>query len=277
MRALPVVAATWALSAAGCASEATNPGGDDPLNGKADVCSADDTQAARCFTETEPAIYDKSRAVLRVHISGGGTCTGWLVGAEGHVLTNHHCIRRASTAENTAFESMAEGDRCDTDCTAEGSCPGPMVATSATFLKTSIDFDYTLLKLPTNPTGELGYLQLRRAGARIGERIYIPQHPLGGGKRIAANAEGELATIIEPITPPPNAPCLGKGANVQYFADTQPGSSGSPVIAYSDHAVIALHHCNGCSKGVGNRGVAIEGVIADLGDLLPASAFSDSY
>ncbi len=57
-----------------------------------------------------------------------------------------------------------------------------------------------------------------------------------------------------------------------YRADTQGGSSGSPVVAYSDHQVIALHHCGSSSI---NTGVLIEQVIAGLGGNLPASAFAD--
>jgi len=54
-----------------------------------------------------------------------------------------------------------------------------------------------------------------------------------------------------------------------YRADTQGGSSGSPVVAYGDHQVIALHHCGGSTM---NTGVLIEQVISTLGPNLPASA-----
>jgi subtilisin-like proprotein convertase family protein len=52
------------------------------------------------------------------------------------------------------------------------------------------------------------------------------------------------------------------------MCDTQSGSSGSPVVAYSDHRVVTLHHCSGCE----NTGVLIQDVIADLGANLPACA-----
>ncbi len=50
-----------------------------------------------------------------------------------------------------------------------------------------------------------------------------------------------------------------------YYCDTQGGSSGSPVLGYSDHLVVALHHCAYCP----NRGVPIEAVISDLGGNVP--------
>ncbi|MGE0551388.1 MAG: serine protease [Kofleriaceae bacterium] len=262
------------LSFAACASDATDV--DDGLSdGKADLCSADDTEEAKCVAETEPGIYDTSRAVLRLTI-GAGTCTGWLVGDDGHVLTNRHCVRFQNTANTIVFESMAEGKGCDQDCSDKLACPGNILGTGATLVKNSYDFDYSLLKLPAPAPAELGYLRLRRTGAKTGERIYVPQHPLGGGKRIAVHAEGELATVLGTTEDvPQQTPCGGTGPRIRYRADTQPGSSGSPVIAYSDNAVVALHHCNGCERDGGNRGVPIQDVIADLGDLLPASAFTE--
>jgi hypothetical protein len=54
-----------------------------------------------------------------------------------------------------------------------------------------------------------------------------------------------------------------------YRADTQGGSSGSPVVAHSDNQVVALHHCGSSTI---NTGVLIEQVISTLGPNLPASA-----
>lgn len=62
--------------------------------------------------------------------------------------------------------------------------------------------------------------------------------------------------------------------------DTEGGSSGSPVFAYDDGCVIALHHCRGsafCSTGVPasddpNRGVPTPAIISDLGANLPNNA-----
>jgi hypothetical protein len=49
-------------------------------------------------------------------------------------------------------------------------------------------------------------------------------------------------------------------------------SSGSPVVSYTDHQIIALHHCGSSTI---NTGVLIEQVIAELGPNLPASAIAD--
>ena len=243
-----------------------------PSGGKADTCGGvEDSKWAKCFIATEPTIYEKARATLRLRM-GGGYCTGFLVGDQGHFLTNHHCVSTDSTASNMVIEAMAEGESCDANCATTGACRGTMLAMSAAIVKTSADLDYTLLKLSAAPPQELGYLSLRRDGASIGERIYIPQHPLGWGKRIAA-VDGATFPTIHDRVPHGDPACPGSAPDVLYNADTNPGASGSPVIAYSDHAVVALHHCAGCGMGGFNKGIPIELVIADLGDLLPDTAF----
>lgn len=234
------------------------------------LCGADDSQWARCYQTSEPQIYDRSRAVLRLLINGTNACTGWLVGNAGHVLTNNHCIGGAAAAANTDFEIMAEGATCATNCASWFGCPGTVVATSSTLIKTNVGLDYTLVSLPVNPTSTFGFLQMRETGPAVDERVYIPQHPQAKGKRIAVQSTHvqdqsgfcEIFSLNEPA-------CTGSGNDVGYFADTQGGSSGSPVIAYSDHLVVALHHCADCP----NRGVSIDKVIDDIGQsLLPPNS-----
>ena len=54
------------------------------------ICDVDDSQNAICYSTAEPEAYQKSQAVVRLFISGVNACTGWLVGNEGHILTNEH-------------------------------------------------------------------------------------------------------------------------------------------------------------------------------------------
>lgn len=234
------------------------------------LCGADESGQARCYETSEAQIYNHARPVARLLINGTSACTGWLVGNQGHLLTNNHCISTATDAQNTSYEFMAEGATCDTLCDSWGACPGTVVATSATLVKTDAPRDYTLLQLPTNPTDTYGFLQLRSTSAVVDERIYIPQHPGAWGKKIAvtsgasADASGyaEVYSLNE-------TSCQSGGPNdVGYYADTQGGSSGSPVLGYADHRVVALHHCANCP----NRGVPIQAIIDHLGSLLPPCA-----
>ncbi|MEM6793626.1 MAG: trypsin-like peptidase domain-containing protein [Acidobacteriota bacterium] len=234
------------------------------------ICGADDSENARCYQSSESTLYNESRAVARLLINGSGACTGWLIGDQGHLMTNEHCITTPSDAANTNYEFNAEGATCGTNCSSGGACPGTVVATSATFIQDDATLDYALVRLPTNPTGTYGFMQLRSSGAAVNERIYIPQHPSFWGKRIGvfSGDSSDQSGFCE-VTSLNSPPCSGgSGRDVGYFCDTRGGSSGSPVLGYSDHLVVALHHCANCP----NRGVPIQAIISDLGSNLPPNA-----
>ena len=234
------------------------------------LCGADDSGWARCYEGGEPQIYNHGRAVARLLINGISACTGWLVGNQGDLLTNNHCISTDTDARNTTYEFLAEGATCATGCASWGACPGTVVASGATLVKTDAPRDYTLLRLPTNPTGTYGFLQLRSTGAVVDERIYVPQHPMAHGKKIAvtSSATADASGYAEVYSLDEVACQSGGPSDVGYYADTQGGSSGSPVIGYADHRVVALHHCANCP----NRGVPIQAIITHLGSALPPCA-----
>lgn len=253
--------------------EAMNPSldpGPDPDSPEPEaICGIDDSEWAKCYAISEPQIYDKSRAVARLLINGSSFCTGWLIGCDGHLMTNNHCIGTASAAANTDFEFMAEGATCQTSCLGGGACAGTIGATTSTFIQTDSGLDFTLVKLPTNLSQTYGYMQLRDSGPVVNERIYVPGHPAAWGKRIAvfsthANDESGFCEIFGLNHPA----CTGGPGDVGYYADTQGGSSGSPVLAYSDHRVVSLHHCANCA----NRGTDVVDIIANLGANLPPCA-----
>ena len=230
----------------------------------------DDSLEAKCYQSSEPNVYHKSRSVVRLLINGTRSCTGWLIGDEGHIMTNNHCVKSSSDANNVTVEFMAEGTSCSTNCQSWFACRGKIEASSTTLIKTDSNLDYSLLLLPTNVSKTYGYLQLRERGASVGERIYIPQHPGGWGKRIALASDhpsdaSDGFVHIQSVSEPRYA---RKGKNLGYYGDTQKGSSGAPVLGYSDHLVIGLHHCRGSL----NKGVPIQEIIADLGSNLPNNA-----
>ncbi|GMF18362.1 unnamed protein product [Phytophthora lilii] len=210
---------------------------------KEEVCGADNSQEARCYSSDFPSFFQASNAVARLLIkksTGSFFCTGWLLGSEGHLVTNHHCISTQAHASNTEFEFMAEGSSCSVNCASPRSCVGSIRASSATLIYADPTLDYALVKLPINLSGQYGYLRLRSSGAVMDERVYVPQHPSGWGKRIAIKSDNGYGTVTS-LT-------MGGCANnqVAYYLDTQGGSSGSPLISWADNMVVALHHCGGC-------------------------------
>ncbi len=241
------------------------------------ICGNDDKDWAPCHTGTE--MYDRSQAVARLLINGSSACTGWLLGSEGHLVTNEHCISSQATADNTDYEFLAEGATCLTDCSGWFACSGTVEASSGTLVQDSASLDYALVLLPSNITGTYGFLQLRDTLPDIAEQIYIPQHPGAKGKQIGVvddQAGGDFCRVLSNNGPA----CAGGPGDIEYTCDTEGGSSGSPVIAASDNLVVALHHCRGdfgagCGSYDPNRGVPIPSIITDLGTNLPNDAIGD--
>ncbi|ETI47723.1 hypothetical protein F441_08079 [Phytophthora nicotianae CJ01A1] len=246
---------------------------DDDINNES-LCGTDESVEAACApsstnSEEGAVMLLKSQPVARLSIikENGmeiAYCTGWLVGCEGHLITNQHCIGNNQDALNTKVEFFAESESCrgSETCDTRGGCPGSAGVAGTTLIAVSEDLDYALVRLGvnmslTNFSGvyeKTGYLQFRGTGAVLNEDIYIPQHPLGYGKRIAWLHNGQPGRV-ESLTV---TEC--RDDDVGYYVDTQEGSSGSPIIATSDNTVIALHHCGGCLNG----GIPSQSIIADL-------------
>ncbi|RQM13722.1 hypothetical protein DD237_008212 [Peronospora effusa] len=247
---------------------------DDNVN-KESICGADESVEAVCApsatNSAEGAVMlAKSHSVARLSIiKDNGMliayCTGWLLGCDGHLITNQHCIGSTEDAINTKVEFFAQATSCGSseDCDTRGGCPGSVGVTSTTLVAVSEALDYAVVRLDINnsvadyaglyeKTG--GYLQLRGSGAVLEENIYIPQHPLGYGKRIAWLHNGQPGRV-ESLT------VTGCRKNdVGYYVDTQEGSSGSPILATSDNKVIAMHHCGDCLNGA----IPSQAIIKDL-------------
>jgi V8-like Glu-specific endopeptidase len=239
------------------------------------TCINDNSREAACYysdSSTRTA-YLAARAVARLLIQkeDGKTsaCTGWLLGSQGHVITNYHCVNTTAQAAATTVEFMADAPSCSQSCTTWGACPGTVEAISTTLVRANEALDYALLKLPNSnvdlPT-KYGFLRLKATQGRVNQEIYIPQHPLYYGKRIAMlNDYKTKTTILSTEATGCNA------TGYSYNGDTQAGSSGAPVIDAQDHGVIALHHCG---QFCANTGIPSISIIADLqaAGVLPTAA-----
>ncbi|KAE9013458.1 hypothetical protein PR001_g15402 [Phytophthora rubi] len=103
-----------------------------------------------------------------------------------------------------------------------------IVATTSTFIADSEDIDYSVVQLPDCvDLSAYGYLQLRESGPVVNESIYVSQHPDGNAKRIVSTADGGSDSTI--LSVGEDGSC---GTDqVGHDADTQGGSSGSPLLS----------------------------------------------
>ncbi|RHY29392.1 hypothetical protein DYB32_005172 [Aphanomyces invadans] len=114
------------------------------------ICGTDDAKNTQCFVSS--GMYTASKAVVRLltnRVGSSAFCTGWLLGCEGHVVTNEHCIQDAVDAANTLIEFMAEGVSCSTNCNSQLACGASprLFSRGATFIAASKDLDYAIVKL----------------------------------------------------------------------------------------------------------------------------------
>ena len=214
------------------------------------ICGQDDKEPAICYDGTN--MYEKGRAVCKLIIGGAGSCTGWLLGCDGHVMTNNHCIGSATEAANTDFIFNYH----HTNCNGTGNSAPNTVSSSASFIKTSTGLDYTLVQLPSNPASTYGFLSLKSIAPVVNDRIYIVGHPGGRRKEITAitdlNGDANGNAIVNTVT----------ANGIRYMADTEGGSSGSPVLDYNTNLVASIHNTGGCTNGSSGRS---DRLIADIG------------
>ncbi|HND53460.1 MAG TPA: DNA/RNA non-specific endonuclease, partial [Pirellulaceae bacterium] len=155
--------------------------------------------------------------------------TGFMVSPR-ILLTNNHVLPTKNSALRTTVEFDYQRDRFGRELTPQRFQLDPVA-----FYLTNKALDFTLVAVsPTSggkPLSAFGWCPLKGDAGKIvvGEPINIVQHPRGGLKQVVIR-ENRLLDARD-------------GADVYYHyeADTEPGSSGSPV--FNDQwEVVALHH-----------------------------------
>ena len=206
------------------------------------ICGGDDKLPARCFTG---GMYAASQAVGHMIFNkNGGTyfCSGALISANNHFLTNNHCV--ASQAEVDTVEIRFNYE--STNCAGSG-LSNVTVLHGGTFLKTSLALDYTLMQLDDNVASVFGWLDVSPIDVPLGAEIYIPQHA-GGRRKEVASEDSQTGGPCRVQSVNRNISGFTWGANLGYTCDTEQGSSGSPVLLAGTNKMIALHHLGGCNN-----------------------------
>jgi len=181
-------------------------------------------------------------------------------------ITNNHVIGSREEAEGMLIEFDYETD-------AHGQPRGTtrFAIDHARFFATSDkdDLDFTVVAVGAREQGtktltDFSFCPLSDRGDKhmLGEFVNLVQHPEGDYKQVVLR-ENKLISRLETV--------------LHYEADTQPGSSGSPVLN-DEWEAIALHHWGGPHReqrtGDGqpvassvNEGIRISAIVKELGRL----------
>jgi endonuclease G len=143
------------------------------------------------------------------------------------LLTNHHVLPDAETAANSEIEFNFENG-------IDGRPLQPMLfpLAPAAFFLTDEDLDFALVAVEASPAelAPFGFNRMISAEGKAiaGDFVTIVQHPEGQKKQVALR-DNRIVDVFDQF--------------LHYEADTQPGSSGSPV--FNDQwELVALHHAS---------------------------------
>lgn len=176
------------------------------------------------------------RIVTRLPGNRSAFGTGFMV-SPNLLMTNHHVLTTAATAQLSGVDFNFQVDRFGQPLTLRRFSLRPDL-----FFLNDKDLDFALVAVDgaLEDRAAFGYRPLipREGKILIGDPVNIIQHPKGEMKQIVVR-ENRLLDLPNKAQLPANKRELDKYA--YYEADTEPGSSGSPV--FNDQwDVIALHH-----------------------------------
>jgi endonuclease/exonuclease/phosphatase family metal-dependent hydrolase len=190
----------------------------------------------------------RARAVCRIVIrrreNGGrikGYGTGFLI-AKGFLMTNNHVLKTKDEAEVSVAEFGFE----------EGREVVRVPLLPQRLFLTNEGLDFTIVACDDRELGQHEPIPLLRDPTTITrhDRVNIIQHPGGEPKQIAIH-DNHVKKIKDRV--------------LHYETDTQPGSSGSPVLN-NDWDLVALHHAGWSENGgkATNEGIRISAIISYL-------------
>ena len=197
----------------------------------------------------------------RFNPNRGFVCTGFLVGPD-LFMTNHHCLH-----DDFGLLSL-DGIRIYMDYYQERSedpTRGGITAGVSEILRMDAFKDYALLRLD-KPIGDTyGWLELDTT-TRVdsSQSVKLISHPDARSKEIVRR-NSEIQDI------PPGHPLYDVPFALIYLADSEGGSSGSPVFLREGTTVIAIHHSAWTLDGepIHNAGSLMSYIVPEIRQWLP--------
>jgi S1-C subfamily serine protease len=147
--------------------------------------------------------------------------TGFRIG-EDLLLTNHHVLFGAADTPATGVEAWLH---YELDSTGRP-CDHQVIECRPDTITGDSAHDWAVIRTVAPLPDSVPVLQLGGGRVAAGDRVYIIQHPKGGMKKIGMH-HNVVRYADEDV--------------VQYWTDTEPGSSGSPVFS-ERWELVALHH-----------------------------------
>ena len=189
-------------------------------------------------------------------------CTGFLVGPD-LFMTNDHCINDAYGQLPLTYAAilMDYYQEPTVDRTRGGRTARVAEVLRADGLK-----DYALLRLDRPIGNSYGWLELdTTTHVNTSQSVKLISHNGGRSKEIVRR-NTQIADI------PIGHPLYGELFAFAYFADSEPGSSGSPVFLRDGTGVIGIHH-SGWTRGGEphfNAGSLMSYIVPEIQQWLPA-------
>jgi len=242
-----------------------------------------------------------ARVQLRESVSGLPAGSGWGTGSlisPSLLLTNNHVIPDVAFAKKVRAEFNYQFDHLGTPLPSDAYEFDP-----DSFFRTNATLDYSVVRVRSKSTLVIGPIANRTVnGTEVPEdgltdRLRLPDLPdrvfpfrrppgaIWGHLRLPASgvsyANGQFLNVVghpsgrrKEVALQENT-ITGVFTNVvRYTADTEPGSSGSPVFT-NGWDLVALHHAGGDQAPNGawlnNEGMRIDRIVADLQANAPAA------
>ncbi len=192
----------------------------------------------------------------------GWICTGFLVGPD-LFMTNHHCIHDDDGLLPIAGAKIFMDYYQDRDVDPTF---GGVTASVTEILRMDEPKDYALLRLDTPIGDTYGWLELdTEAGFNSSQSVKLISHPDGRSKEIVRR-NTEIVDI------PAGHPLADAPSALAYLADSEGGSSGSPVFLREGTTVIGIHHSAWTRGGVPtfNAGTLMSYIVPEIQQWLPS-------
>ena len=180
--------------------------------------------------------FERARAVAHLEFGDREQSligTGFMV-SPSLLLTNHHVFPRLELARNARVVFDYEDDEHGRQLS-----PSVFLAQPDRFYLANERLDFALVAVDQAPGHRWGIIPLRHSptGLTTNARVCIVQHPAGRRKEVVVT--GNRIVRVTDVA-------------IHYLADTEGGSSGSPVFNQR-WELIALHHAGGARDNVGVR------------------------